>query len=909
MAKTVPPLQPLKISTPKDEQESVPPEICLSPSWSDHGEKRRKKERKRMEKEQKEVEKRLKQDRERQRAADIKAGKRLSKKPPPAAMETQKMPSALRRNSWVSMISSQSSSGENTRRSSRDEEKHSGTSLDSTKSQHRSQSTPATSTEIVLDPPRSSGPWRPIVSPAAPKLPNFGWSSHRSSSGAAKPESWASDDSNEKDIISFAYRIESPDLWMEPEKDADFKAQENPTTKAPALSNAPTFSRSVTEPNLMSFMQRSAPDRTPQRPPIQKGDGSEFRSQRVLGEIPGENQYPNAMTNSIIKASTPPSKEDRNETAGNKPGLYHRSSQDPPSPPSRSSHDGSSYVHKQRMYQQQRSIAGFEDEQAVKDANDLAAKSEANDQAAQYETLQEEDVQQGGPGTSLLDAKTQRSENLSQKADASSQSVNGSYRTERPASHSSPAQAALAESFPTNRQPKITAACPPDQVQTDVIQHAQQSARHRTSSQIVRDSISFIKTQESSASKTDKILGFRRRSKIPPTKIYVPDTVQKDTMAVQSARTRGLGLDEPNGKQPKTARTFQDPKPADEGQEDESKPERSVSNQPNEGLPQAKALQNHTRTRTSSSTVLNDSLPSPWPLKDSISQPMVLPPTKNGRQSLEFRIKNEQPGENIKVESPRAKPVYTVADFKSTSSAPLGVPPDTETAPALGVGPKEQKAVAKPTPEIIVESTTGEGLIRKTSITRPRSNPHLRSQSSATTPLPSMDFLPQLKHQPLVKRHPPTSATQVDPFSLSLQSGQSSLTTPDLKLTPPSPLRPSQFPVPTSNRAFNRSSTDFGTASFGKGALVQGMDAKPIAKLFIICCKCKFWHDLPSKLYEAMALPKELHKDEGSKGKGKGKVAEARLETAVKCPWCEHGMTTFCCQGWTTVVYLHERHH
>lgn len=53
-----------------------------------------------------------------------------------------------------------------------------------------------------------------------------------------------------------------------------------------------------------------------------------------------------------------------------------------------------------------------------------------------------------------------------------------------------------------------------------------------------------------------------------------------------------------------------------------------------------------------------------------------------------------------------------------------------------------------------------------------------------------------------------------------------------------------------------------------------------------------------------------------AKGKGKGKDADAGagqglgvVETRVRCPWCEHGMSTGCCAGWTTVVYLHERHH
>ena len=43
--------------------------------------------------------------------------------------------------------------------------------------------------------------------------------------------------------------------------------------------------------------------------------------------------------------------------------------------------------------------------------------------------------------------------------------------------------------------------------------------------------------------------------------------------------------------------------------------------------------------------------------------------------------------------------------------------------------------------------------------------------------------------------------------------------------------------------------------------------------------------------------------------KGAMKTEQAQLDTMVKCPWCEHLMTTWCCAGWTTVVYLHERHH
>jgi len=52
--------------------------------------------------------------------------------------------------------------------------------------------------------------------------------------------------------------------------------------------------------------------------------------------------------------------------------------------------------------------------------------------------------------------------------------------------------------------------------------------------------------------------------------------------------------------------------------------------------------------------------------------------------------------------------------------------------------------------------------------------------------------------------------------------------------------------------------------------------SKPIAKLFVICCKCKYWHDLPSIMYRAMV-------ENGG---------------ATRCPYCLHGMEASCCSGY-----------
>lgn len=76
----------------------------------------------------------------------------------------------------------------------------------------------------------------------------------------------------------------------------------------------------------------------------------------------------------------------------------------------------------------------------------------------------------------------------------------------------------------------------------------------------------------------------------------------------------------------------------------------------------------------------------------------------------------------------------------------------------------------------------------------------------------------------------------------------------------------------------------------------------PIAKMFVECCGCKFYHDMPSKLYECMAKPDAVVEDRmlGISG---------AITTMVKCPWCQHNMSTSCCAGYAAVVYLKEKVH
>ncbi|KAI2616062.1 hypothetical protein GGR54DRAFT_631895 [Hypoxylon sp. NC1633] len=78
--------------------------------------------------------------------------------------------------------------------------------------------------------------------------------------------------------------------------------------------------------------------------------------------------------------------------------------------------------------------------------------------------------------------------------------------------------------------------------------------------------------------------------------------------------------------------------------------------------------------------------------------------------------------------------------------------------------------------------------------------------------------------------------------------------------------------------------------------------SEPLAKMLVECCNCKFFHDMPSRVYECMAKPDSLVED-------KMLGVSATITTMVKCPWCGHGMTTQCCSGYAAVVYLKEKLH
>lgn len=209
------------------------------------------------------------------------------------------------------------------------------------------------------------------------------------------------------------------------------------------------------------------------------------------------------------------------------------------------------------------------------------------------------------------------------------------------------------------------------------------------------------------------------------------------------------------------------------------------------------------------------------------------------------------------------------------------------------LGLKNPQPVAKPTTAVV----TGQAI-------------HHRLQLEADV-IPGADFLPKLKHQPL---------KMVEHVAIPKQQLQSTLLVPGpasyleearkaTPLAPPPPLLGSprlgpKVTPPSSIRSQPSSTSDLALTKAPRyipGSPIVG--GEPIAKMFVECCGCKYFHDMPSNLYEAMANPEAIIRPRANVG------FVGAVSMTVKCPWCSHEMSTKCCAGYAAMVYLKERLH
>ena len=881
------------VATAVDDELKSESEICLSPSWSEFRTTKKKKEKKQLEKAKKEIDKK-------QRKADEMKTKRLSKKPP-AAMDTQKPSSALRRSSGVSFSSSRSSSRDGSSRFSRGEIGQSEISNQSS-GQRRSQSTPATSTDLSQESRSrnsrltgSGAPQLPKLE-SSPKLDSFAWHNRNSSAGTGQTDSSGEDNAYEKNLVDFAYRLEASttiDSW----KPTQPLVKE---LRASWLPEPPSFGRSQTMPDFMSPEQpRLAGKKLEQRYGSKEDTSGKVNhlhshgQPRLVYRRPlSTNPVSDAATNFAIDGQAniedPSRMHQAHATHADQRGSLSQM---------KMSKDGSSYVHKQRMHQQQLSIASFQDEQAVMDANE----NNNLESLAENESVEKEVLSIGTSATVSSESSRGPTRQTSLDCECKVETHDDQERRSEP------------KETPMEELPM------------------KESITQESPVKESNDLAISIPAAAAPGSKTDRILNFRpflRKSKQPNPPSKVADSTPS---------SKGLPISA--SKQPKVGRAvFSLPKPSKSdklpvsvklvpAEVSAAEPDQNDTVQPPEM--QRPSFQTHSRTRTSSSQLMTNEML----VNKHFRRPSTAPtlPLLDPQASLAFQFtQTEDTRDTI---NPSGKVRQT-----ETSSKGQGVNHSEPEGPPQGPpqGP----------PAVIIEGVTGEGLVHKTSIKRPRSNPMLQTITQPSSPLPSLDFLPELKHQPLVK--PKRTSPVIPHFSgspdkapfnskpppLSLSSplvqNESRSISPtrakDLHVLPRSPLRLESH-HPTSEGSLLRPGLNsrrrtmgsaisssrpvtMGPLSFGRGGTAEGLEAKPVAKLFVICCKCKFWHDLPSRLYELMALPQKLSRSDGPEGAGAlEKMNQATLDTMVKCPWCDHFMTTWCCAGWTTVVYLHERHH
>ncbi|KAL8868020.1 MAG: hypothetical protein Q9174_005269, partial [Haloplaca sp. 1 TL-2023] len=872
-------------------------EICVSPSWSDFGGAKKKKEKKRQDKERKEEEKKLKKEEAKVRAADLKGAKRLSKKPPPAAMETQRMPSGLRRNSIVSFISSHSSSGENTR-NSRDERRHSGSSIDSSRGAARSRSTPGTSTELRPD---SSEGYKSAISPVAPQLPvlptGLGWHSRTASSaGTDRSKSWGSEDAYEKELVTFARQIQQATQNPSAPKDiivSSVKVDHLTVQQPKRISGAWPIGRSHTDPEAVKVNGQLKVINVDERPSMHQRQSSDDNTAingllgHRRGHLSGTGGRPRSRDSSRSSRSgrsslsadrprsseRPRSKEGRSDDRSpgraplpnitGKPQSHHTPAtyRGPPL-------DGGSYVHKQRMHQQQLSLEGWADEQAVRMANELAIPEE-DSESEEQETFVE--------AKEAVPSKPRSSEQPFQAI-------------QQPKRQMEPPKPPPAVKLPTNRSPDVVGSEMKKEEPTT-------SKRSIQDGLVLRDARKSAVTTPSPTSPTSpkvrvsSLLGFGRRQKSDQDRQSVttkaPDSDRKSNRISPPPPVPKKDTPPPL---PHSAQEKFDTVKAQKAVESKAshKPQRrsETAEIVQSFEPTQTAFQSHSRTRTSSSQLLTDDLPVSRPLPRSTTTP-VLPSEAKLPSAMADRSRNESPSKNERK---------SVTFERSTTNG---------SAELYKLETTSAKA-----PEIIVEGISPEGLVRQTSITRPRSNPNLQL-ATANPHLPSLDFLPELKHQPLPKRTPnpssfapttaqrPSSADRTSQFPAPSSWGTKPppvrpalpLFSSSPNLQRGTPVRPESYAGPsTSGEVSIRKAGDLRRQTLAPQGLSRKSVAgppdifgptptpsesahmKPVAKLFVICCKCNYWHDLPSHLYEAMCLPQDLTRDPKGQVDGKGKA-------------------------------------
>lgn len=900
---TIPSRKPMKEITPSMGPEhgvrsnDLPAtEICVSPSWSDFGNSKKKKEKKRLEREKKEQEKKAKKLEKDEQAAAKAAGKRLSKRPPPAAMETQRMPAALRSSkspppNLTATATATATSKENSRLSS-----------------GRSSFTDHDPNVETANRPSSRHSFRSFFT--APQLPKI-FQGTRSRSGSNSSQNTFAEGERQylKELIGYADEQDTSDVEAKPQP---LKPRARKVSFSPETDDmTPTIplNSKVELPWMASESQRGSNSSSSSLVLRSKREG-EYRhpSSTKVGSDRGMHQDEETVAAVSDTPKAPPivSKPEQKDAARGERGILDMVEPSQVVPTS----DGSSYVQKHRMHQQQRSIAGYEDELALGRFNDLTAA----------QMIMELERQRLPPTPSGSFESLHRTKRLQGPYDCNGEDLQRCTLKKLKADEY---LSLLSE--PPLRPASLDRKAPP-------------SPKIEGTAGLPRRPKFTSPSMSATSSNTITKNSDPARSPIRP--VSPPSPVSPETIALISSISNaegGLGTRwSPPSPPPKSTN-------------------RSSHQSSNNRV--IETLQQPLSEASTASFKTEENLKS-----QRISSPGL---TLNGPQTLS-KISTTQDLSQITDDS-LSSYSWRALDNANRPSSSRGST-SSSTVSSLDFVPTPQLSISKPVPEVVIEGIDGDGMTRRMSIKRPRSQPQLQDPATTT---PDLSFLPEPKHQTLVKpdRKSPTASLASSrssfggpPSSSDKHSLHSSpqFSTPSPPSTRPSSDDGNSLPVGASSLNYTPKaafrSPDHNHPAPGSGSLLRPGSAprrstmtvpssvggpgtgsaaaatqiKPLAKMFVICCKCKFWHDLPSALYKEMAMSREIvvdeheheHDPEGlgfrprdlnpkseSERRGSTGKVHGRIETSVQCPWCQHGMSTNCCAGWSCVVYLHERHH
>ncbi|KAI1652722.1 hypothetical protein F4813DRAFT_383767 [Daldinia decipiens] len=261
-------------------------------------------------------------------------------------------------------------------------------------------------------------------------------------------------------------------------------------------------------------------------------------------------------------------------------------------------------------------------------------------------------------------------------------------------------------------------------------------------------------------------------------------------------------------------------------------------------------------------------------------------------------------------------------DSWSRTALPIDLENDTAAASNLNSLKSSPQLVPNPTSasftEDIKESLDEDEFMNKNQVQH-----SLPPRAQSAIDVHSTNFLPDLRHRALQQKKdrgatisaslpgtPPPEIVDGGPRKSALRTSRKNSANNDEPATIVSPgaaylqeaRKAAPVPPTSTSRALRPHYTHKNSSISIKSVGTPDNRSEPLAKMLVECCSCKFFHDMPSRVYECMAKPDSIVED-------KLLGVSATITTMVKCPWCGHGMSTQCCSGYAAVVYLKEKLH